>query len=125
MKVNRIVLILFGLFVLILLISNPSKMSHTVAVENKAELIFGQETIDSLKSSFKSGIENFIGEAGLQEVERLFGPNATDMAASFIQSLEPMVTRRNYYLFSLTVVKIDGLEQTIGFGILGSVHLFV
>lgn len=91
--------------VLLLLVTNPSQDKHKLALKDK---FISSITTELDKQKQKTGME------GLQ----------LSVATMFINNMvDNTVTSNSYLLFSTTKIKIDGVEKTIGFGILGHVYL--
>jgi len=91
--------------VLLLLVTNPSQDKHKLALKDK---FISSITTELDKQKQKTGME------GLQ----------LSVATMFINNMvDNTVTSSSYLLFSTTKIKIDGVEKTIGFGILGHVYL--
>jgi len=90
---------------LLLLVTNPSQDKHKLALKDK---FISSITTELDKQKQKTGME------GLQ----------LSVATMFINNMvDNTVTSSSYLLFSTTKIKIDGVEKTIGFGILGHVYL--
>ncbi|MDQ1148311.1 hypothetical protein QE382_000295 [Sphingobacterium zeae] len=97
MSKKRIFALIVIAVMLTAILTNPSKEEHEKIVRAKAEQL--------LKSQLHAKDQQFFG-LGMQ----LFG---NDIVDKFIQT---SVVVDNYYLFSLTKIKWQGTEQTIGGG---------
>jgi hypothetical protein len=129
MKTKKIIMLILAIFIIALLITNPSQKSHVTAATHSAEQIFGKQLVDSLQNDLLGNIKGVLGESGLESIKDLFGQENVSKAEQYVQNLHPtmseLITRKNYYLFSLTRAEVAGISQTIGIGILGSVYILV
>ncbi len=90
----------------ILFATNPKESDHRSAVKDKANLIF--QKVMKEKSDGNDATAGF----GL-----LLGGYLVDRV------IETAVTRDNYLLFSLTKIRFQDQDKTIGFGMLGAVFV--
>lgn len=116
-------ILIIGLILLIAILSNPNETKHRTAVKEKIELIIEEKLEESLEEMIEG-----IGVAGefMQTVFNLDSGkklllNAGDKIASSI--VDNIVSRENYYLFSLTKLKWKDEIHTIGFGTFGYVYV--
>lgn len=106
-------LIISVLIILLLMITNPSETAHIESVKTKLKSAFKKEMSKKLMNDKNENAFSSIGSGlGL-----LFGDTFID------KMTDGFISRKNYYLFSLTNAEVEGKEKIIGFGILGNVFL--
>jgi len=112
MTKKQFYIILSVLFVAILIFSNPSEEVHIQSVKTKLKMAFKKKMSSEIVKNQNDTFSSLGNGLGL-----LLGD-------SFIDKLtDGLVTRKNFFLFSLTNADFKGEEKTIGFGILGNVFL--
>lgn len=95
----------------VLLITNPSEENHIQTVKTKLKVAFKRKM-----SSEISNQDNVIESLG-NGIGLLFGDTIIDKLTDGI------VSRENYFIFSLTNASYKGDNKIIGFGILGNVFI--
>jgi hypothetical protein len=101
----------FGWFIIliasvILFSTNPSEERHVSEVKLVLKKYLNKKVSSSGSDLFGFGsIVNGIGNMIIES------------------ELDQYIKRKNYYLFSLTCIKSDNKEQTIGWGVLGKVYI--
>ncbi len=98
--------ILLLVLIAILYTSNPSLSEHQQAVKDKVSVV--------IKNYFPSNngtkTDNLISSLGELFVDGLVGG-----------AVESYVTRKDYFIFSLTYVDFNGQSSVVGLGVLGNV----
>ncbi|EKT4550783.1 DUF4359 domain-containing protein [Flavobacterium psychrophilum] len=113
MNKTKIYLIISAVAILLLIITNPDETTHIESVKTK------------LKSAFKKEMsKKLINDKNENAFSSLGNGLGLLLGDTFIDKMtDGFITRKNYYLFSLTNAEIDGNEKIIGFGVLGNVFL--
>lgn len=113
MNKTKIYLIISAVIMLLLVITNPDETTHIETVKTKLKSAFKKEMSKKVMNDKNEDAFASLGNGlGL-----LFGDTFID------KMTDGFVSRKNYYLFSLTNAEIDGKEKIIGFGVLGNVFL--
>lgn len=103
MKKTNLIILIIGLIVLVLFITNPKPEQHKSAVKD----LF----INYLRNNTPAPNSGFEAMGN----------------AMAIMTIENMVQRdvqiKNYYLFSLTYFWSEGISRNVGIGILGNVYI--
>jgi len=102
MKKSQITLIISGFILLALMATNPSIEDHRQAVMNE---IKKQMSEDSDPNNNWEQVGQAIGMA--------FGQGI----------VENVVTRDNYFIFSITKISFNNIKKSIGYGALGNVYI--
>ncbi|EMY3554990.1 DUF4359 domain-containing protein [Flavobacterium psychrophilum] len=113
MKKTKIYLIISAVAILLLIITNPDETTHIESVKTK------------LKSAFKKEMsKKLINDKNENSFSSLGNGLGLLLGDTFIDKMtDGFISRKNYYIFSLTNAEIDGNEKIIGFGVLGNVFL--
>ena len=107
MKTKQIIVIVTATFFLIAILTNPTLEEH----KSKVKEVFTTYYQKSLKDSEMNS------ENGFAALGSLIGKTMID------NLIEGAISRENYIFFSITKVKHDGKEKSIGYGIFGNVFL--
>ena len=111
MNNKKTTLLISFAFIIVLFITNPSEDKHIQEVKTKLKSAFKKEMSKNLMNETSTD-KSFGSGLGL-----LFGD-------IFIDKLtDGLVSRDNYFLFSLTKAEYKGETKTIGFGVLGNVFV--
>lgn len=94
-------LIIISIVILGAIVTNPKKADHVEAIKDKLVATFNDE------ANFEGS--NIVGLSILSGSSELF--------------LAPMTEVENYFLFSLTIFKIDGIAKVIGIGAFNQVYI--
>ena len=98
--------IVVGFIILALMATNPSTEDHR------------QKVIDAAKENMEVAIQKTFGDAA-------YNKNGLEKVKPYIKNtIESIITRKNYLIFSLTELNVFGQEKNIGIGIIGNVILF-
>jgi hypothetical protein len=112
MKKKQFYILLSILLVAILIFSNPTEENHIQSVKSKLKIAFNKKMSSEINENQDDAFKTLENGIGL-----LLGD-------TFIDKLtDGIVSRNNYFLFSLTNAKYNEEEKIIGFGILGNVFL--
>lgn len=110
-KNSLVVLLIFGVIVVIAMLTNPNQQQHKDAVKSKLNVYMQK----SLKSNANKA-NNRWEEMG-QNLGAMFGGVLVE------QTINNLVSSDNFILFSLTNMTWEGESKTIGFGFMGNVFL--
>ena len=106
-------IIFFGTLCLafVLIFTNPDRGQHVMAVKEILTKEFNKAMTEELRKSknnyqaTSAGIGLFLGSSLIDKV------------------VDGYIDSENFYLFSLTIINVDGDNRTIGLGILGKVFI--
>ena len=110
MSTTKIILIIVSIFVLALIISNPSEESHRYTLKKKV-MAASEKAIEETLTGGNSY------EKIAQNIGLVFGGAMID------KLIDASVSRDNYVLFSYTTFNWAGNKNIIGVGILGNVFI--
>lgn len=111
MKKNHIVLAIFGVFILMAVITNPNQDRHKEVIKNKLNTYIQKSMKESLTES-----SNKWEQAG-QALGLMLGGVLVDRV------IDNLVTTDNYVLFSTTKITWDGQTRVVGVGLFGNVYV--
>jgi hypothetical protein len=106
MKKSGLFAIIGALVILVLAQTNPSLEEHRAAFRSR----FMERINNTIDDTVKK-------DSGLGKLGSSLGSALID------KMVDVMITRDSYVLFSLTKVKFDGENKTVGVGILGNVYV--
>ena len=108
---GKFTLILLGIIVLAFAVTNPSEKAHKQVVKEKLQESM-QATISD-KTADKEKFDKTLGKI----LGNIVGNPVLDV------TVDQIVSRKNYFVFSLTQCTWEGETHTVGFGLLS--HVFV
>ncbi len=108
---GKLILILLGIIVIAFAVTNPSEEAHRQVVKEKLQESL-QTAIDE-KTADKKDVNKSLGKV----FGNLLGNQMLDA------SVNQIVSRKNYFIFSLTECTWNGETNTVGIGLLS--HVFV
>jgi len=111
MKKGNVALLIFGLIILLAVLTNPSTERHKEAIKIKLKEYMQKSMTESMNNSSN----------GFEQLGQAFG---MILGSAIIEPIvDNLISRDNYILFSITKITWDGETKVIGVGVFNNVFI--